>query len=394
MVIISPKKKPLSSYIYWYFGSFDYYPFGSLLPNRSGSSSYYRYGFNGMEKDDEVKGEGNSYTTYFRAYDPRIGRWLTRDPVKTAWESPYAFSRNNPIIFNDPLGDCPDGNCGDDDIVKAEKLASELLEKHGNRGVDQEAVLFTIKANEKSLDVVMESLSAGTKHATSTMEDGAKTVDEKSQFAFTSLVLQLYDDKATMSYYDKELAQEFDNLIESFENPQMKVALIANRSEHVNDYKTRMGLIKQGVHTLGEASLLYATGRLPAKAAKTRGPAFSGGQLASSSARKQAVNFTGGKFTSFVTKEKTTVYRVWGEGANEGGAWFFSAGTKPLITNSNAAINNLKLYNNAATKLSTFEIPAGTRIYVGGIKGGHSGAVQIYTESRAIKIGEAVKLIP
>ena len=26
----------------------------------------YRYGFNGMEKDDNIKGEGNSYTTEFR----------------------------------------------------------------------------------------------------------------------------------------------------------------------------------------------------------------------------------------------------------------------------------------------------------------------------------------
>ena len=36
----------------------DYYPFGQLVPNRYGSSNSYRYGFNGMEKDDEVKGEG------------------------------------------------------------------------------------------------------------------------------------------------------------------------------------------------------------------------------------------------------------------------------------------------------------------------------------------------
>jgi hypothetical protein len=33
----------------------DYYPFGSLMPGRSASSESYSYGFNGMEKDDEVK---------------------------------------------------------------------------------------------------------------------------------------------------------------------------------------------------------------------------------------------------------------------------------------------------------------------------------------------------
>ncbi|WMJ74875.1 hypothetical protein RCC89_17155 [Cytophagaceae bacterium ABcell3] len=37
----------------------DYYPFGMMMPGRNYSSQDYRYGFNGMEKDDEVKGSGN-----------------------------------------------------------------------------------------------------------------------------------------------------------------------------------------------------------------------------------------------------------------------------------------------------------------------------------------------
>lgn len=86
----------------------DYYPFGSQMPGRHGSEgSEYRYGYQGSEKDDEVKGSGNSYTTKFRMYDPRIGRWLTRDPKHNAmpWESPYSYSNNSPIIGNDPDGD-------------------------------------------------------------------------------------------------------------------------------------------------------------------------------------------------------------------------------------------------------------------------------------------------
>jgi len=65
----------------------------------------YRYGYQGSEKDDEVKGQGNSYTTRFRQLDPRIGRWLSIDPKATAWESPYVSMGNNPIINNDILGD-------------------------------------------------------------------------------------------------------------------------------------------------------------------------------------------------------------------------------------------------------------------------------------------------
>ena len=58
----------------------DYYPFGMLMPNRHGQDDDYRYGFQGYEKDDEVRGvKGASYTTEFRQLDPRIGRWLTVD---------------------------------------------------------------------------------------------------------------------------------------------------------------------------------------------------------------------------------------------------------------------------------------------------------------------------
>jgi len=53
--------------------SLDYYSFGMLMPERFGGGDY-RYSFNEMEKDDEVKGKGNSYTTTFRQYDARLGR--------------------------------------------------------------------------------------------------------------------------------------------------------------------------------------------------------------------------------------------------------------------------------------------------------------------------------
>jgi RHS repeat-associated protein len=69
-----------------------------LLPNRHGSvdSDVYRYGFEGQERDDELKGPGNSYNYTFRMHDPRLGRFFARDPLAYAfdWNSPYAFSEN------------------------------------------------------------------------------------------------------------------------------------------------------------------------------------------------------------------------------------------------------------------------------------------------------------
>ncbi|WP_281309715.1 glycoside hydrolase family protein [Flavobacterium flavigenum] len=78
----------------------DYYPFGMLVPSRHGSSDSYRYGFQGQEKDDEIKGgEGNSLNYTFRMHDPRIGRFFARDPLASEypWNSPYAFSENDVV---------------------------------------------------------------------------------------------------------------------------------------------------------------------------------------------------------------------------------------------------------------------------------------------------------
>lgn len=65
----------------------------------------YRYGYQGSEKDDESKGGGNSYTTYFRQLDPRVVRWFIIDPKHKAWESPYVSMGNSPTYRNDVLGD-------------------------------------------------------------------------------------------------------------------------------------------------------------------------------------------------------------------------------------------------------------------------------------------------
>jgi RHS repeat-associated protein len=45
--------------------------------------------------------------TYFRMYDPAIGRFHGVDPlaVKYAGMTPYNYVGGNPIAFNDPLGD-------------------------------------------------------------------------------------------------------------------------------------------------------------------------------------------------------------------------------------------------------------------------------------------------
>ena len=60
----------------------------------------YRFGFQGQEKDDEIKGNGNSLAFKYRMADVRIGRFFATDPLEKdyPWNSPYAFSEN--ILIN------------------------------------------------------------------------------------------------------------------------------------------------------------------------------------------------------------------------------------------------------------------------------------------------------
>lgn len=60
-----------------------------------------------MEKDDELKGIGNSYDFGARMLDPRVGRWFKMDVLsqKYPYDTPYMFSGNSPISIMDPDGE-------------------------------------------------------------------------------------------------------------------------------------------------------------------------------------------------------------------------------------------------------------------------------------------------
>ena len=69
----------------------------------------YRFGFNGKENDNEVKGTGNWQDYGLRLYDPRLGRFPSVDPLTAdyPWYTPFQFAGNNPIKFIDLDGGEP-----------------------------------------------------------------------------------------------------------------------------------------------------------------------------------------------------------------------------------------------------------------------------------------------
>jgi len=59
----------------------------------------YRFSFNGKENDNEVKGIGNQQDYGFRIYNPRLGKFLSVDPLTKDYPylTPYQFASNSPI---------------------------------------------------------------------------------------------------------------------------------------------------------------------------------------------------------------------------------------------------------------------------------------------------------
>ena len=85
-----------------------YYAFGmqmagAYLPSNPNKKLYNA----GSEWQDDIDGLAEYYSTFFREYDPIIGRFNGVDPLAEMTDqiSTYAYANNNPIMMNDPLGD-------------------------------------------------------------------------------------------------------------------------------------------------------------------------------------------------------------------------------------------------------------------------------------------------
>jgi RHS repeat-associated protein len=114
----------------------DYYPFGMQMPGRKYSqpNSNYRYGFNGKENDNEVKGEGNQQDYGMRIYDTRLGRFLSVDPLTEDYPfyTPYQFAGNTPVQAIDLDGGEPD------------QVTEKVVKKTVLRAITKETVLAKV----------------------------------------------------------------------------------------------------------------------------------------------------------------------------------------------------------------------------------------------------------
>ncbi|GHU10333.1 hypothetical protein AGMMS50225_13530 [Betaproteobacteria bacterium] len=103
--------------------SYDYDPYGSLI-NNPGTAP--EFGYAGMQ----YHAPSGLYLTKYRAYDPRTGRWLSRDPIGEAGGlNLYGYVGGNPVSFFDPLGLAPGQIFGSPDAAAIDAVDWAYLHK-------------------------------------------------------------------------------------------------------------------------------------------------------------------------------------------------------------------------------------------------------------------------
>jgi RHS repeat-associated protein len=84
----------------------NYYPFGLTMGGISSKAVgkvENKFKFNGYEENKSL--DLNWLESFYRTYDPQLGRFWQVDPKPTDFESLYAAMGNNPVLKADPLGD-------------------------------------------------------------------------------------------------------------------------------------------------------------------------------------------------------------------------------------------------------------------------------------------------
>lgn len=159
-----------------------------------------------MEGDPELKGERNSYDFGARIYDPRIGRWLSMDKLKSKSPglTPYRYAFNSPTTIVDP-----DGNW--------EKRITNYLDENGKVVF---SIVTMVEKNVRTDNVEHYGLSRGTE---GTVYYNGSLFDWVDYFDFTTTVnMQMVNGKfeqiGSESYeiHSNSVPKEFNRTIDGY----------------------------------------------------------------------------------------------------------------------------------------------------------------------------------
>ncbi len=228
-----------------------YYSFGAPMPGRNfiGATEYH-YGYQASEKDNEITGvPGANISTYFRELDTRLGRWWGIDPKPIASSSPYVAMGNNPIWFNDPLGDVFDvknDNASKKDVKDLAKTKNQdfiKFDKNGRVSLDFGNLSDKAKAKAIKRDAGLNLI----KNLVDAKSDDGE--DEYYHYASTNERTGVVGETDVPEAYKDKIGQPFSFNVDDKAGTTIEGGTeSANYSFFMNQSRTPRG--DGGIHTL------------------------------------------------------------------------------------------------------------------------------------------------
>jgi RHS repeat-associated protein len=183
--------------------STDYSAFGVQLSGRNlykTGAKESRFGFQGQEEDDEIKGEGNSVNYTFRMHDPRLGRFFAIDPLIGNYPhyTPYSFSGNKVIMCVELEGMeefiatlSPDGNnwyiTWNFEVSQTEGQMGKILYQTKDKQVIEE--IRDLNAAERAIGWIKERENINSTKDPRLINDGISSQNSKTNTPSTCLAM-------------------------------------------------------------------------------------------------------------------------------------------------------------------------------------------------------------
>jgi RHS repeat-associated protein len=139
-----------------------YYPFGLTMPGSTVPSADNKNLYNGgSEWQNDFADLPDLQQTFYRNYDPALGRFIAVDPMAEASDSygTYHYAMDNPVMFNDPLGDAASSTMTTTQYISqmiavANKRGQANLSFHhewGNKWTDEDGEQYIFTDNPDML---------------------------------------------------------------------------------------------------------------------------------------------------------------------------------------------------------------------------------------------------
>ena len=207
-----------------------YYPFGlNMDGNFNGAAGKNKYAYNGKEWNDDFGLGWNHHD--WRFLDVAINRFVTIDPKSEEdgqeQLSPYHFAKNNPILYDDPDGQCPTcfigaiiGGAADYGFQVAANLAKGQDIKTSMTNINKTSIFISMTAGALTSGISAVEMAAAKKVgmaiATDATESALKQIDASvKKGEGVSVTLEQTASDVIANYAAGELTKKAGDIIDT-----------------------------------------------------------------------------------------------------------------------------------------------------------------------------------